>query len=51
MKKGAFHSAFVDKGRFTDLLHSIPIYVIMNDNAALLGAAYYARNQMEGNRP
>ncbi len=43
IKKGGFYSAFVDKGRFTELLHSIPIYVILNDNAALLGAATFAR--------
>lgn len=42
MKNGAFHSSFVDKGRFKELLGSIPIWVVMNDNAALLGAAYFA---------
>lgn len=43
MKQGSFHAAFVDKGRFKELLESIPIWVVMNDNAALLGAARYAR--------
>ena len=43
MKQGAFLSAFIDKGRFKELLHSIPIWVILNDQAALLGAAYYAK--------
>ncbi|MBX7067014.1 MAG: glucokinase [Parachlamydiales bacterium] len=42
MKNGAFHSSFTDKGRFKELLASIPIWVVMNDNAALLGAAYFA---------
>ncbi len=42
-KLGAFLSAFIDKGRFKELLHSIPIWVILNDQAALLGAAYYAK--------
>lgn len=42
IKKGGFHSAFVDKGRFKDLLNSIPIWIVLNDNAALLGAANYA---------
>ncbi len=42
MKEGGFHSAFVDKGRFKELLNSIPIWVVLNDNAALLGAANYA---------
>ncbi|HSX26622.1 MAG TPA: glucokinase [Chlamydiales bacterium] len=42
MKQGAFISSFVEKGRFKSLLESIPIWVILNDNAALLGAASYA---------
>lgn len=37
-----FMKAFVDKGRFTGLLQSIPVRVILNDKAALLGAAYRA---------
>lgn len=42
MKKGSFHASFINKGRFKELLSSIPIWVVMNDNAALLGAAYFA---------
>ncbi len=42
MRKGTFFSSFIGKGRFDELLSSIPIWVVMNDNAALLGAAYYA---------
>lgn len=42
IKQGQFHSSFINKGRFKDLLSTIPIWVIMNDNAALLGAAYFA---------
>lgn len=42
MKQGLFHQAFIDKGRFKDLLSSIPVWVILNDRAALLGAAYVA---------
>jgi glucokinase len=34
--------AFVDKGRYTDLLAAIPVQVVLNDQAALRGAAYYA---------
>jgi glucokinase len=45
MKKGPFHSSFVNKGRFRELLESIPIWIVMNDHAALLGAAYYAENR------
>lgn len=44
MKGGAFHASFVNKGRFRELLESIPIWIVLNDNAALLGAAHYAEN-------
>ena len=43
MQEGSFVHSFCDKGRFKELLSSIPIYVVMNDNAALLGAASFAR--------
>lgn len=42
MKKGNFLSSFNSKGRFKSLLETIPVYVILNDDASLLGAAYYA---------
>lgn len=45
IKKGTFHSSFVDKGRFKELLASIPIWIVLNDNAALLGAANYAEGR------
>jgi glucokinase len=36
-----FMEAFADKGRFSDLLSRIPVHVILNPKAALLGAACY----------
>ena len=42
MKTGSFLSSFMNKGRFRSLLEQMPIYVILNDDASLLGAAYYA---------
>jgi glucokinase len=33
--------AFVDKGRYTDFLTAVPVQVVLNDQAALRGAAYY----------
>ena len=36
---GAFMRAFLDKGRFAELLACIPVRVILNDKAALIGAA------------
>ena len=36
-----FLQAFRDKGRFAPLLEHMPVHVILNAKAALLGAAYY----------
>ena len=47
-KKGAFMEAFVDKGRFNELLSSIPVKVILNDKTALLGACEYALRKVDG---
>jgi glucokinase len=41
LKGGRFLNAFMDKGRLSDLLEGIPVYVILNPKAALLGAACY----------
>jgi glucokinase len=37
--EGGFMRAFLDKGRFEPLMERIPVYVILNDKTALLGAA------------
>jgi glucokinase len=42
LKDGTFMRAFVDKGRYTELLAGIPVQVVLNDQAALRGAAYHA---------
>ena len=42
MRSPIFLEAFVGKGRFQPLLEKIPIRVILNDKAALLGAAVHA---------
>ncbi|MBE9582220.1 MAG: glucokinase [Proteobacteria bacterium] len=39
LKEDVFMKAFTNKGRFRGLLGQIPVRVIMNDKAALLGAA------------
>jgi glucokinase len=39
LKEPAFMRAFTHKGRMSDLLSAIPVKVILNDSAALLGAA------------
>jgi glucokinase len=40
-----FLHSFVSKGRFRELLNTIPVYVILNDRAALLGAAVHLCNE------
>jgi glucokinase len=42
LQNGAFEQAFLDKGRLSPLLESIPVSVILDDTCALLGAAAYA---------
>lgn len=42
LKTGGFVETFLDKGRMRPLLETMPVYVILNDKASLLGAARYA---------
>ena len=42
LDEDTFMQAFTNKGRFKDLLKKIPVRVILNDRAALLGAAHCA---------
>jgi glucokinase len=42
MQSGLFMKAFAEKGRFENLLRAIPVRVLLNDQAALLGAARFA---------
>jgi glucokinase len=42
LKGGPFLQAFVAKGRFVPYLEKVPVRVILNDGAALLGAARHA---------
>lgn len=42
LRSGRFMHAFVDKGRYKDLLSRIPVAVIVNEKVGLLGAYRYA---------
>jgi len=42
LNSGGFVQAFLDKGRLTPVLESIPVRVILDETCALLGAAAYA---------
>jgi glucokinase len=43
---GEFMHAFVQKGQLQSMLESIPVWVIRNDETALLGAARYAATHL-----
>jgi len=47
LKDKVFMEAFRDKGRLSGLFAHIPVKVILNDRAALLGAAHYAMKLLE----
>jgi glucokinase len=42
LKDGTFVQAFCDKGRYSALLKTIPIHVVLNEKVGLLGASLYA---------
>jgi len=42
IKDGTFFEAFRDKWKFESLLGNMPVSVILNESAPLLGAAYEA---------
>jgi glucokinase len=41
LRDGTFMAAFVNKGRFAEMLAQMPVYVILKADTALLGAACY----------
>jgi glucokinase len=45
LKDGAFMKAFADKGRMSQLLINMPVRIILESRAALLGAAAYAESK------
>lgn len=48
LEEAGFMKAFTDKGRFRGLLTGIPVHVILNTQAALLGAARCAIERLAG---
>jgi len=46
LKDGTFMRAFMGKGRFADLLATMPVHIIMNPNVGLLGAAAEAQRML-----
>lgn len=50
LRESTFMEAFVAKGRMRPLLETIPVRVVMNDKAALLGAANHALSNLRRQR-
>lgn len=48
LKEGAFIRAFNNKGRFSDLLSTIPVHVVMNPQVGLYGALLEAQQMCDG---
>ncbi len=46
LREGGFLKAFRDKGRFAALMEEIPVHVVMNPTAGLLGALHEARRTL-----
>jgi len=51
LKDGTFMKAFKNKGRLSPIVERIPVKVIMNDRAALIGAASHAANMLLTSSP
>ena len=42
LQQATFIDSFTNKGRFSALMKSLPVYVVLNESAALYGAAHFA---------
>ncbi|MEK7671730.1 MAG: glucokinase, partial [Bacteroidota bacterium] len=42
LQQATFMDSFTNKGRFSNLMKNMPVYVVLNDKTALYGAAHYA---------
>ena len=51
MADGTFMRAFNDKGRFTDLLKTIPVHIVMNPKVGLYGALLEAERSRRHGLP
>jgi glucokinase len=46
LQEGGFMKAFREKGRFSSLMEEIPVHVVMNSNAGLMGAVEEAKRML-----
>ncbi len=42
LESGAFRKRFVEKGRYSELLAKVPVWIILDPEAPLVGSAFYA---------
>jgi glucokinase len=49
LQQGDFVDAFTHKGRLSDMVHRIPVYVIRHPEVALYGAAFHAQDFLKNN--
>lgn len=47
LQRPEFMAAFLDKGRYADLLKGMEVRVVLNEQAGLIGAGYFAQKQLE----
>jgi glucokinase len=47
MQNGSFMNSFLDKGRFKDLLATLPIAIVTNPDIGLLGASLRAKKELK----
>jgi len=47
LRDGTFMKAFKEKGRYSNMMGTIPVKVIMNERTALMGAAYRAMELLD----
>lgn len=47
LRKPIFIDSFQEKGRMSEMLQKIPVRVVLNDQAALLGAAHFAFYELQ----
>ena len=47
LRSGLFMEAFRDKGEMAELVARVPVKVILNRDAGLLGAAVYAQSMLD----
>ena len=51
LEDGTFINAFRDKGRLSQMMAAIPVHLVLEPRAALLGAAAMARSLLSGRAP